>query len=506
MLEPGATVDGLTVRRVTGVPRGRWAVAEAAGADDRQVTLYTTAAGPAPRRLLAALEQLRHEPDGPVAVPDAGEAGDLVYLAAAPPPGTTLADRLREGPLPVEETVRLLSEVAGALETLALHGLPAGPLRPDHIILTARRPQHARLWDVGIADEATPACARDDLLDQVAYLAPEAARGAPADPAVAVYALGCILVECLTGAPPFRGGRPLLVLEAHASAPPPTVSDRVRVPPALDRVVATALSKFPAQRQRDPGALMRATQRALRLPMPIPVVRPQSAAAPATPPEPAPVPAPTPARVAAQRPPKRAAQARPRRERPKAPARTKRQERRRRAWRVPASVTVAATMIVASSAGFAAAQLNAPNDKAKPPAAASAASSADGGASSRRTAAQDAAYVSNVDRAIHRLGARRAVARHRLKEARHARDQAGAALALARVYGDAADALPPLPRGTSLDARLAPDLQSTADAYRGLATAARRGDPAAFRAARRNVVANEAAIADDLKALTERSA
>jgi serine/threonine-protein kinase len=494
MLEAGATVDGLTVRRVTGVARGRWAVAEAASAHDRPVTLYTTGPGPAPRRLLAALEQLRAEPDAPLDVPAAGEADGLLYVAAAPPPGTTLADRLREGPLPPEEAVRLLSQVAGALETLALNGVPAGPLRPDRIILTARRPQQARLWDIGIADEATPACARADLLDQVAYLAPEAARGAPADAAVAVYALGCILFECLTGAPPFRAARPLLVLDAHATAPPPKVSDRARVPVALDRVMATALSKFPAQRQRDPGALMRATQRALRVRMPIPVLKPQDAAAPATPPEAAPAPAPTPARAAKPARERR----RPRRERAKQCP-----ERGRRRWRVPASVTVAATMIVASTAGFATAQLETPTKKATPSAKTAGASPRT--ADDRATAAQEAAYVTHVDRAIHRLGTRRAAARHRLRQAQRARDQAAASLALARVYADAAR-LPPLPRGTSLDARLAPDLASTADAYRGLATAARRGDPAAFRAARRNVVANEAAIARDLKALSERSA
>jgi hypothetical protein len=442
---------------------------------------------PAPERVVAALAQLRGLADVPLVVPETEGSDASAHVVRAAPEATNLAERLREGPLAPEEAVRLLSEVAGALETLRLHGVAAGPLRPDRIVLTARRPAHARLWDIGVADAPVPACARDDLLDQVAYLAPEAARGAAREPAADVYALACILVECLTGAPPFRARRALLVLHAHATQPPPRLSSRRKLPPALDRVVATALSKFPEQRQQTPAAFLRAVQRASGVRAPIPVVGPAAAPAPA--PAPATAVQRTPARKAA---PKAAA----RRERTKP-----RRARRGRRWPAPAGVAVGVTMLVASTAGYATAHLETDAASTPPRAAASAAT-----APSAASAARLAVYERAVDRVMRRLDARRADGRHRLRAARHARAQARAALALAAIYDDAARVLPAPPAGLHRDATLGPDVTSTAQAYRGLATAAQRGDAAAFRAAGRNVVANEAAVQQSLRRLADRSA
>ena len=451
----GTVVGNYYVLRVVDGHEGPWTVTEAADQDGAKVRLHVAAAGatgdPAVRRCVSGLLALRRAGEVPLLLPRAvGESKGLLYVARNPPASGTLAGRLREGPLEPEEALRLLSQVAGAVDTLRAFGLSPGPLRPDRIALTGRRPVQAQLWDFGLDPPATRACRRPDLLKQVAYLAPEAARGAP-EPASTVYALACILVECLVGAPPFGGERPLLVLEAHLLQPPPRLPKRSGLPPELDQVLQTALSKSPEQRQRSAESLMRASQRAMGTRTPIPVVEPPPTA-----------PAPHPTATPAPRP------------------------RRRVAWPAPAGAGIGVTLLLASTAGFATANLQ-PTPPERPP-------------SVRHAAPQDpaavhrAAYVGAVDDAIARLSDRRAAARRRLWTARRAEAQATAATGLVRVYLDTERALPVAPPGVPSAGALAAELRSAARAYRGLAAAARRGDAGAFGAARASVVARELGV------------
>jgi hypothetical protein len=453
----GTVVGGYYVLSVADGHDGPWTVTEAVDPDGGRVTLYVAAAGatedPAVRRCVDGLLALRRAGEVPLLLPRAvGESDGLLYVARTPPASGTLAGRLRDGPLEPEEALRLLSQVAGAIDTLSAFGLSPGPLRPDRIALSARPPAQALLWDFGLDPRATRACRRPDLLEQVAYLAPEAARGAPVEPASTVYALACILVECLTGVPPFGGKRPLLVLEAHFVQPPPRLSGRGALPRELDEVLRTALSKLPEQRQRSAASLMRASQRALGRRTPIPVVEP-----------PPPAPAPHPTATPAQRP------------------------RRRVAWPAPAGAGIGVTLLLASTAGFATANLQRTATPERPP-------SVRHAAPQDPAAVQRAAYVGAVDDAITRLSDRRSAARHRLSAARRAGAQATAATGLVRVYLDTERALPRAPAGVPSAGALASELRSAARAYRGLGAAARRGDARAFSAARASVVTRELSV------------
>jgi non-specific serine/threonine protein kinase len=85
----------------------------------------------------------------------------------------------------------------------------------------------------------------------VSYVAPEQVEGKPVDPRTDIYALGCVLFECLAGSPPFRKEEDLAVIMAHLKDEAPRVTDlRSDCPPELADVVAKALSKPPDQRHQ----------------------------------------------------------------------------------------------------------------------------------------------------------------------------------------------------------------------------------------------------------------
>jgi hypothetical protein len=281
--------------------------------------------------------------------------------------------------------------------------------------------------------------------------------------------LACVLVECLTGAPPFPYDMPALVLNAHRTEPPPRIAAATGLPDPLDRVLQTALDKRPEQRQQTPTGLMRAAQRALghrRFPLP----------ALAAPPAPrrAKTPQPSP-RATAANPPRAAA----------SPRAASPSRRRRPRWPAPSGVGIAAVLLLASTAGYATATSGPDHQASAPPSGAAAAALA-----SPRTS-DDAPALS---RAMARLGAERAVARRQLRVARHPGAQAAAARRLAASYGKARAALP---QPAALDAALA----SVQRAYHRLATTARTADAAAFRHVTTKIAEREAALDTILRSI-----
>src|SRR5204863_5276848 len=93
--------------------------------------------------------------------------------------------------------------------------------------------------------------------------APEQIEGGPVDARTDVYALGCVLYECLTNSPPFSHGTEHAVLHAHLVDPPPSVSHvRPELPHAFDGVIATAMAKAADDRFGSCGELAHAARNA----------------------------------------------------------------------------------------------------------------------------------------------------------------------------------------------------------------------------------------------------
>ena len=199
------------------------------------------------RREARAAAEVRHP--NLVRVLDLGEADGRQYLAIEFVDGETLERRIaRTGGLSPEDVLGLLSQIAPALDELHAHGLTHRDLKSSNILLD--REGTAFLTDFGLAKGRgyTALTRPSEVVGTLDYLAPEIVRGEAATPASDVYALGCVVYECLAGRPPFADRDLTHVGLAHLSEQPPDLTEKAGVPPLVSRAVLQALEKDPAAR------------------------------------------------------------------------------------------------------------------------------------------------------------------------------------------------------------------------------------------------------------------
>jgi serine/threonine protein kinase len=186
-----------------------------------------------------------------VPILELGELAGIDYLVMPYYPGGSLAQRLREkGPLGLDETVDLAAQLGRGLDALHEQEIVHRDVKPSNVLLTEERT--AALSDFGLAR------ADGQLLGTPDYLAPELIEGAEATVASDLYALGCVLYECLIGAPPFLGRSIAEITYAHLSEPPPDPCEqRAEIPVEVAGALLTALEKDPAGRPTSGTALAR---------------------------------------------------------------------------------------------------------------------------------------------------------------------------------------------------------------------------------------------------------
>ena len=190
---------------------------------------------------------------------DAGEDGGRLYLAMRYVDGQSLAERLLTGgPLAPGEVVRLGTDACAGLDALHGRGIVHRDVKAGNILLA--EDGTAVLGDFGLArHQAWTVLTRPgQLLGTVGYLAPELIRSQPASPLSDLYALGCVLYQCLAGTLPFAGRSIQRMGMAHLEeAPSDPAAGRADVPPALSFTVRQLLAKDPAQRPPSATALRR---------------------------------------------------------------------------------------------------------------------------------------------------------------------------------------------------------------------------------------------------------
>jgi predicted Ser/Thr protein kinase len=196
--------------------------------------------------------QLAASLDHPNVIPiyDADEIDGVFYLAMRYVNGPSLRELIQErGSLSGDETVRIVDQIAGALDEAHRAGLVHRDVKPANILL-AEGHDHAYLCDFGLAKRTTSKelTQTGSFLGSVDYCAPQQIEGRPLDGRADVYSLGCVAFHCLAGHAPYLRDSEFAVLQAHLHDPPPALSE------AWDDVIAKALAKDPADRYPTAGA------------------------------------------------------------------------------------------------------------------------------------------------------------------------------------------------------------------------------------------------------------
>ncbi|WP_437907418.1 protein kinase [Sorangium sp. So ce327] len=177
--------------------------------------------------------------------------------------GETLADRLDGAGLNLEESLLVARRVASALAKAHALGVVHRDIKPNNLLLVGGEVEQVKVLDFGIAWH--PGATRrltqtGSILGTPGYMAPEQARterevGPPAD----VFALGCVLFECLTGTPAFQGEHLMALLAKLLLEEPPLLRElRPDVPAWLADLVARMLAKEPSERPADGAAVIEA--------------------------------------------------------------------------------------------------------------------------------------------------------------------------------------------------------------------------------------------------------
>ena len=173
------------------------------------------------------------------------------YLVMELVEGRSLADRLKQGPLPVKQVLQYGAQIADALITAHTHGIIHRDLKPGNVMET---PKGIKLLDFGLAKYVTTTLlgdaektltVRGAVLGTPAYMTPEQLEGHECDARTDIFALGLVLFEMATGSRAFGGSSQAELISQIMHGEP--LLEKV-APPAFRRLVERCLAKDPAKR------------------------------------------------------------------------------------------------------------------------------------------------------------------------------------------------------------------------------------------------------------------
>jgi tetratricopeptide (TPR) repeat protein len=218
--------------------------------DDRSVARF--------RREARTVGRLEHP--NLVTVFDLGQEGARLFIVMQLVEGHSLAERLREGPLPLAEALRMALQLARALRAAHDVGVVHRDVKPANVLI--RRDGRVKLTDFGLARAPNEAPLENgwEVVGTPLYMAPEQALGGEVGPAADQYALGALLFHALRGEVPFAGEKVIDVLRQQVEAPPPPLTG---VPAGVAQLVGRLLAKAPEDRLADCGQLVEELKRLL---------------------------------------------------------------------------------------------------------------------------------------------------------------------------------------------------------------------------------------------------
>ncbi|MGH2393082.1 MAG: serine/threonine-protein kinase, partial [Candidatus Limnocylindria bacterium] len=215
-------------------------------------------------RMAASLEHPNIVP-----IHDAGEVEGLLFISMRYIEGHDLKKLIeREGALHPDRSVSLLEQVASALDEAHGAGLVHRDVKPQNTLVTppkgSRSVERAYLTDFGLTKQygsKTGVTAAGTMLGTVDYMAPEQLEAKDVDARADVYALACVLYECLSGSVPFDRPTMASVMMAHMSEAPPRVTElNAELPVGLNDIIAKGMSKSRDDRYATCGELIDAAR------------------------------------------------------------------------------------------------------------------------------------------------------------------------------------------------------------------------------------------------------
>jgi serine/threonine-protein kinase len=190
-----------------------------------------------------------------VPIYEAGEDAGYAFLAMKLIDGESFSSVIaRHRVLPSDDTIRILAEVARALDYAHGRGFVHRDVKPANVLID--RSQNVFLSDFGLSKDmgSRGITSTGQWMGTAEYMAPEQAAGRTIDFRADLYGLGCVAFECVTGDVPYSADNALGVMMAHVNAQIPDASARnPSLPPAVDRVIRRAIAK--AADDRYPAAL-----------------------------------------------------------------------------------------------------------------------------------------------------------------------------------------------------------------------------------------------------------
>ncbi|WKG06426.1 bifunctional serine/threonine-protein kinase/transporter substrate-binding domain-containing protein [Mycolicibacterium sp. HK-90] len=198
-----------------------------------------------------------------------GEIDGRLYLDMRLIEGRNLGAMLTKAgkPLDLAFVVSMIEQVAEALDGAHQAGLIHRDVKPSNILIAGN--DFVYLIDFGLARTAGESgmTTAGSTLGTLAYMAPERFDSGKVDPRSDVYALACVLYECLTGVRPYPADSLEQQIAGHMVSPPPRPSDKDPRLAAFDEVIAKGMAKKPSKRYQSAGALAKAAKDALAVPM-----------------------------------------------------------------------------------------------------------------------------------------------------------------------------------------------------------------------------------------------
>jgi len=192
------------------------------------------------------------------------ESDGKPFISMAYIEGQTLREKIRSGPLEVDESLEVAIQVAEGLEEAHKKGIIHRDIKPANIMIAPK--DLVKIMDFGLAKVSGARATREGVvMGTLAYMSPEQARGEAADRRSDIWSLGAVVHEMITGSLPFPGEKDALIVNGILNAEPIPISvRRPGISTELERIVGRALAKNPRERYQSAGEMKADLERLLQ--------------------------------------------------------------------------------------------------------------------------------------------------------------------------------------------------------------------------------------------------